>query len=54
MEIKNKEDLINALTLLTAVADEGSDTYLEQYENGNVAKALQIVDNFIDKVEENT
>ena len=53
MEIKNKEELINALILLTAIVDEGTDTYLEQYENGRVAKALQVVDNFIDKMEEN-
>lgn len=53
MEIKNKEELINALILLTAVVDEGTDTYLEQYENGKITKALQVVDNFIDKLEEN-
>jgi hypothetical protein len=50
---RNKKELINALTLLTAIVDEGTDTYLEQFANGEVTKALQVVDNFIDELEEN-
>ena len=36
-------DLINALGLLLAIADEGSTAYEEAYENGEVAKAIDVV-----------
>ena len=36
-------DLINALGLLLAIADEGSATYEEEYKNGEVAKAIDAV-----------
>lgn len=37
----------DALELINAIADEGSETYKEQYDNGNVAKAIEIVDDLI-------
>jgi hypothetical protein len=46
--------LKDALLLVNAIADEGSETYQEQYNNGNVAKAIKIVDNFIDFLKKNT
>ena len=40
--------LQEALTLINAIADEGNQTYQEEYDNGNVATAIKIIDNFID------
>lgn len=39
--------LYEALILLTAIVDEGAEVYQEEYDNGNVAKALEKVDAFI-------
>lgn len=46
--------LRDALTLINGIADEGNQSYQEEYNNGNVAKAIKIIDNFIDFLEENT
>ena len=44
--------LYEALILLTAIADEGTEVYREEYDNGNVAKALEKVDTFIHFISE--
>lgn len=41
-------DLQQALLLLVAIADEGSKSYSEEYENGTVKKAIKTVDDFLD------
>ena len=40
--------LKDALILVTAIADEGSETYQEAYDSGEVATALKTIDNFIE------
>ena len=42
-----KMDLQQALLLLVAIADEGPKSYSEEYENGNVEKAIKTVDDFL-------
>ena len=46
--------LKDALILINAIADEGSKLYQEEYDNGKVATAVKIVDNFINFLEEIT
>lgn len=40
-------NLYEALLLITAIADEGQKEYQEEYDNGNVDKALKKIDEFV-------
>lgn len=40
-------NLYEALLLITAIADEGQKEYQEEYDNGNVDKALKKIGEFI-------
>lgn len=42
--------LLDAILLVTAIADEGADTYSEEYDNGTVTLALKTIDNFVTMV----
>lgn len=46
--------LKEALILITAIADEGSEPYQEAYDSGEVATAIKTIDNFIDFLDKNT
>ena len=45
--------LKEALILVNDIADEGSQTYQEEYDSGAVTMAIKIIDNFIDFLDKN-
>ena len=46
--------LYEAIRLIEAIADEGQEACREDYDNGNVEKALEIIDKFLIDISEDT